>query len=203
MPATAPSSPSSASIPCRRCGQAYLPDPSLLFPACPHCGAATTPLFKRLRDNRLAALLSFAAAAALAIGILLPFVSIRNEIAGHKTYSMLGGILELFQRGNLLMGTILLVFSIVFPCAKLLTLLIATSRLVPISAEARHRLHVAAALTGRYSMLDLLVIAVMIIVLKFDGLVDVRAEPGTVMFSVAVFLSIVAGFCTNLDEKHG
>jgi paraquat-inducible protein A len=140
---------------------------------------------------------------ALVAGILLPFVSIHNEIAGHKTYSMLGGILELFQRGNLMLGSILMVFSIVFPFAKLLTILIATSRLVPISAKTRNRLHVAAAVTGRYSMLDLLVIAVMIIVLKFDGLVDVRAEPGTVMFSVAVFLSIVAGLCTNLEETHG
>jgi paraquat-inducible protein A len=195
--------PSSSSIPCRRCGQAYLPDPSLPFPACPHCGAATVPLFKRLRDNRLAALLSFFAAVALVIGILLPFVSIRNEIAGHKTYSMLGGILELFERGNVMLGSILLVFSILFPFAKLLTLLVATSRLVPISDKVRHRLHVAAAVTGRYSMLDLLVIAVMIIVVKFEGLVEVRAESGTVMFSIAVFLSIVAGLCTNLEGKHG
>ena len=55
-------------------------------------------------------MLTFFAAVALVVGILLPFVSIHNEIAGHKTYSMLGGILELFQRGNLLIGAILLVF---------------------------------------------------------------------------------------------
>jgi paraquat-inducible protein A len=190
------------SMPCRRCGQAYLPDPSLAFPTCPHCGAATVPLFRRLQDNRLAALLAFAAAVALTVGILLPFVSIHSELMGSKVYSMLGGIVELFKRGNLLMGVILLVFSVIFPFAKLLTLLVATSRLVPLSGKSRHRLHTVAALTGRYSMLDLLVIAVMIIVVRFDGMVDVKAEPGTVMFSVAVFLSIIAGFCTNLREEH-
>ena len=99
--------------------------------------------------------------------------------------------------------TILFVFSVIFPFAKLIALLAATSRLAPLSSRARRFMVHAAHFTGRYSLLDILVVAVMIIVVKFNGVAEVRAQPGTILFCVAIFLSILAGFCVNLRSLEG
>jgi paraquat-inducible protein A len=171
------------------------------MPSCPHCGASARPLWHRVVDNRNAAVLALFALAALTVGILMPFVSM-VQFGAARTFSLVGGIRELFDRGNVFIGIVLLVFSVVFPYAKLLAILVATSRLVHLGMKTRRRLAHVAHVTGRYSMLDILVVAVMIVVVKFDGLVEIKAMPGTVLFCVAVFLSIAAGMCVNLEGKQ-
>jgi paraquat-inducible protein A len=186
---------------CRRCaGQFSLPHKTRL-PSCPHCGAAIIPLHRRLRDNRLAAVLALLAAITLASSLFFPFIAI-TQLNDTHAYSLLGGIRELFDRGNIFLGALLLTFSVIFPFAKLLSILFATSRLVQISAKARHRLHTLASVTGRYSLLDILVIAIMIVVIRFDGLVEAHARPGTYLFALAVFLSIGSGLCVNLEKPN-
>ena len=106
---------------------------------------------------------------------------------------------ELFDRDHIFLASILLIFSVIFPYAKLIAVLIATSRLARLSGRARHRLHKIAQFTGRYSLLDILVVAIIIVVVRFQDLAEARALPGTYLFALAVFLSIAAGFCVNLD----
>lgn len=170
--------------------------------ACPHCGASVRPM---LRDNRIAAVLALLALGVLTAGILLPFISM-SKFGVEQSYSLIGGIIELFDRGYTFLGSILLVFSVIFPYAKLIGLLLATSSLANISDRARQRLHHIAAVTGRYSLLDILVVAIMIVVVRFEQLLEVRAEAGTICFGIAVFMSIAAGFCVDLGfgrRNHG
>src|SRR5438132_1492654 len=56
--------------------------------------------------------------------------------------------------------------------------------------------------TGRYSLLDLLVVAIIIVVVRFQGLAEAKALPGTAFFALAVFLSIAAGFSVNLQPRQ-
>lgn len=146
-------------------------------------------------------MLALLAMGVLTAGVLMPFISMTQF--GHvRTFSLLGGIVELFDRKSYFIGCVLLVFSVVFPYAKLAAILVATSRMVKLSMKTRRRLAHVAHVTGRYSMLDILVVAVMIVVVKFDGLVEVRALPGTILFCAAVLLSIGAGLCVNLEGKR-
>jgi uncharacterized paraquat-inducible protein A len=46
-----------------------------------------------------------------------------------------------------------------------------------------------------------LVVAVSIVVIRFGSLAEVRALPGTVVFCVAVLLSILAGHAVNLETE--
>lgn len=187
------------SILCRRCGQAYHHEGGLLR-ACPACGASPVALRDHLRHNGLAAVLSVIALIVLVLGMVLPFISM-TKLGTSRVYSLIGGIGELFHSGNTFIAAILLVFSVIFPFAKLLMLLAATSGLVAFSPTGRRVMHKIAVVTGKYSLLDLLVVAVMIVLVKFDQLADVQARPGTILFGVAVLLSIAAGFCVNLDER--
>ena len=170
------------------------------LPCCPHCGAVVRPWLPRLRDNKNAAILAFLALGFLTAGILLPFISM-SQLGHERIFSMIGGIRELFDRNHYFLAIVLLVFSILFPYAKLLAILLATTRLVSLSLRVRHWLNNAAKVTGRYSMLDILVVAIIIVVVKFEALAEARALPGTTCFAAAVFLSILAGLCVNLDVQ--
>ena len=187
------------SITCRRCGREYLLRRTIL-PACPHCGAAPVPLRKRLRHNGLAAVLCVLALITLSIAINQPFIAM-SKLGEVRVFSLLSGIMELFRTHQALIGSILLIFSVVFPFAKLLAILVATSALVPISTRMRRRLHWLASVTGKYSLLDILVVAIVIVLVKFKGLAEAHAMPGTTLFCIAIFLSILAGFAVNLDAK--
>src|SRR5437016_11098407 len=190
-------------ITCRRCGKTFAPPAANLFlPSCPHCGTSLHPLWHKLHTNRSAAVLALFALATLTAGILLPFISM-SQLGQERIFSLLGGIRELFDRDHIFLGSILLIFSVIFPYAKLIALLIATSRLTRLSSRARHRLHKIAQFTGRYSLLDILVVAIIIVVVRFQDLAEARALPGTYFFALAVFLSIAAGFCVNLTPSPG
>src|SRR3954470_24965286 len=106
-----------SNITCRRCGREYLLRRTIL-PACPHCGAAPVPLRKRLRHNGLAAVLCVLAMITLAVAINRPFLSM-SKLGEIRVFSLLGGIEELFHSNQALIGSILLVFSVIFPFAKL------------------------------------------------------------------------------------
>jgi paraquat-inducible protein A len=196
-------------IRCRRCRRRYaLPNateagPGLLV-ACPNCGAAPSALWRKipLRHNGVAAVLSVLAMIVLTVAIFLPFVSM-TKLGDERVFSLVGGIAELFRANQIFIGVVLFTFSVVFPFAKLIALLVATSSLVNLSAVARRRLHHLAVITGKYSLLDILVVALMIILVKFKNLAEVRAMFATVLFCVAIFLSIAAGFFVDLDKPRG
>ncbi len=186
-------------IVCRRCRGGYITRRTIL-PACPHCGAAPVALRHKLRHNGLAATIALIALITLSIAIVIPFISM-TKFGEHREFSLIGGIMELFKSGDYLIGGVLMAFSVVFPFAKLVALLIATSALVPLSKSWRRRLHQIATVTGKYSLLDILVVAIVIVLVKFHGIAEARALPGTTLFCVAIFLSIVSGFAVNFDKN--
>jgi paraquat-inducible protein A len=186
-------------ISCRRCGQDYVLHRRTILPACPHCGAAPVPLLRRLRHNGLAAVLCVIALAMLFIAIQQPFISM-SKLGEVRTFSLLSGIMELLRTNHVLIGMILLVFSVIFPFAKLLAILVATSALMPLSTKARRRLHCLASVTGKYSLLDILVVAIVIVLVKFKGLAETQAQTGTTWFCIAIFLSILAGFAVKFER---
>ena len=153
-----------------------------------------------MRDNRIAAVLCILAGVTLAAGFTQPFLTM-EQLGQRNTFSLIGGVSELFDRGYWIIGSVLFVFSIIFPIAKILAILLATSGLMPLSLKARRRLHRAAELTGKYSMLDVLVVAVIIVLVKFNGLANAQAHSGTAWFCAAVLLSMLAGLCTRLPEE--
>lgn len=57
-----------------------------------------------------------------------PFLHV-TQLGLERDYTILGGIVELFHRGNTLLGTIVFVFSFLFPFIKLVQLLTAAGAL--------------------------------------------------------------------------
>src|SRR6185503_2851532 len=95
----------------------------------------------------------------LAVGLDLPVVTLRSGLA-HDSYSVLGGIADLARSDELLLALIVLAFSVLFPIVKLGLLAHVLFR--PVAVEQRTRLVRALERLGRWSMLDVFVIAILI-----------------------------------------
>lgn len=196
-PATAPAGPSLGKFPGGR------------LEGCPTCGQVQiVPLLgprQRARcarcDRRLAARASgrnaWAAATALSalivfpVAVALPVLEISQFGASHAT-SVWHGSVALLTEGALLAGIAVFVCSILAPPLKLIGLLLLCRPPERLSAAARARLLRALEWAGRWGMLDVLLVAVLVAGLKLGDLVRVRPGPGAVAFTLVVVASLVA-----------
>ena len=49
----------------------------------------------------------------------------------------------------------------------------------------------------------MLVLAILIVLVKFEGIATVAVRVGTILFCIAVLLSLLAGLCVNLTGTGG
>ena len=112
-------------------------------------------------------------------------------VGGPKTYSIVSGVRALLNGGNVGIGLVLLFFSVLFPVAKLVALRVCI-------ADARlGRSHALAARFGKYSMVDVFVIALLVVTSKsYPGGTTVEIEWGIFAFAAAALLSMLVSHGT-------
>jgi hypothetical protein len=115
-----------------------------------------------------------------------------------RSFSLVGGTVHLFRDGDFFIGSVILLFSIVFPAAKLAALGL-SFRADQGSAE-RH-LGLLEQL-GKWSMLDVFVIAALVVCFKgFPGGSHVDVQWGIYVFAASVVLSMLATH--SMRRYHG
>jgi paraquat-inducible protein A len=122
--------------------------------------------------------------------ILLPILEI-DKLGHHHAASLLGGTIDLILHGNLLVGVIVLVFSIILPLVKLLALL--ELSYVGIS-KRQHRAWTYRLVewAGRWSMMDVLLLALLVTLVKLGDLVSFHLGPAVIAFVMCVVMSMIA-----------
>jgi paraquat-inducible protein A len=166
---------------------------------CARCG---TRLGAWWHDPRLAAALSLCALVLFVPAILLPMMRVETLGNVHEA-SVVGGVSHMLAHGQLFIGLVILVFSLVLPPLKLLALLLVSARLL--HAPGRARLYRWVELLGRWGMLDVLVVAVLIAFVKLGDAVQIQAGPGLFLFGACVLVSLLASTCLHppsLWEEH-
>lgn len=134
--------------------------------------------------------LGLAAALGLLItGLILPVMRIERLIFWEDYYSIVTGAISLFENGHPILAIILFAFSVVFPNVKLVGLLAVW--FVPLEEARRNRILRWVDLLGRWSMLDVFVVAVMIVLTQSKSFLDAEARSGLYVFTAAVVLSMV------------
>jgi uncharacterized paraquat-inducible protein A len=161
---------------------------------CERCGTTLAhPSATRRSRSRTAAV-------ALAALILYPFAvslpMIRVEQLGRASdASLLEGTAELFARGHVLIGLVVLLCSIVLPPAKLLAMLGLSIGATWLHHHHRALTYTIVEWTGRWGMLDVLLVAVLVAAMKLGDVLEVTPGPGAVAFASVVVLSLIAGAC--------
>lgn len=122
--------------------------------------------------------------------ILLPILEI-EKLGHHHATSLLGGTLDLILHGNFLVGSIVLVFSIVLPLVKLLALL-ELSYIGITKRQHRAWTYRLVEWAGRWSMMDVLLLALLVTLVKLGDLVSFHLGPAVIAFVLCVMMSMIA-----------
>lgn len=122
--------------------------------------------------------------------ILLPILEI-EKLGHHHTASLLGGTLDLIVHGSLFVGFIVLTFSIILPLVKLIALL-ELSWIGLTHQQHRAWTYRVVEWAGRWSMMDVLLLALMVTLVKLGDLVSFQLGPAVVAFVLCVAMSMIA-----------
>lgn len=154
--------------------------------------AAPSPTTSR-HWNRWSVFFSLAGLAALVPSFVLPAMLVANALEGPRLFSVMTGIRELWRNDHAFLAGLILVFSVCFPIIKLLLSLLCASGSLWIKRRPRELLVWLASWTAKYSMLDVLVVAVLVMTVKVGDYVHVEANQGIYLFCFAIVCSAVAG----------
>ncbi len=145
-----------------------------------------TPLTssRRLTIN----LLGVAGALALLVGIVAPVMTLKKLVLMKNTFSLGSGILTLAAEGQVLLFILLGLFSIIFPIAKIAVVLLAANRPDATVLRLLKWLN----LLGKWSMLDVFVVAVLLATIKLGALATVEVHFGLYAFAASVLVTMVA-----------
>ena len=171
--------------------------------SCTRCGAGIARL-----PGQSASRTAAAAAAAFILywpAILLPILEI-EKFGHHSESSLLFGTFELLRQGDWLVGIVVLLFSVVFPLVKIV-LLLELSLLGLLHRQHKARTYRVMEFVGKWSMMDVMLLAFMVMLVKLGSLVQFHFGPAVWAFVLCVAMSMLASICfdphTIWEDNHG
>lgn len=180
-------------LPCEACGLVCrAPPPGEAHLCCPRCEA---PLHRRKPDSYrrtwaflIAAMLLYIPANALPIMRTATLIYDEND-------TILGGVRVLWLSGSWDLAIIVFVASICVPLLKmvaLIVLLVTARQHSKWRQRGRARLYRIVEFVGQWSMLDVFVVALLVALVNFQSVAEVRAGPGLIAFGAVVVLTMLA-----------
>ena len=138
--------------------------------------------------------------ALLAAGLSLPILIVKQLWIFKNTFSILTGIQALWVEKYYLLAIVIAAFSIVFPIIKLASLILIW--FLPLSKELRQRILTWLEILGKWSMLDVFVVAVTIVVVKLGVIASAQPQTGLYCFALAIITSMaVTAWISFLHKK--
>ena len=178
---------------------------------CTRCGA----LIHARRPNSLTRTWALLITAAILYipANLLPIMTV-NSLGQGDPSTIMSGVIQLVQHGMFPIAAVVFIASILVPTFKLVgigLLLFSVQRHQPLSARQRIVMYRFIEFIGRWSMLDIFVIAILVAVVNFGRLASVEANLGAAAFASVVILTMLAAVTfdprliwdnTESDDDH-
>jgi len=179
---------------CVHCG---LPFEGGAFRACPRCGR--WHLLSRVDRWQLTLALLVTAALLYVPAHVYPIMR-TESFTGSDPSTIAGGVLELYRAGSWPIALVIFVASVVVPLVKIAALgwLCLRSRLGTVGDEAAHMwLYRITDLIGRWSMIDVFVVALLVALVQAGGYLTVHPGPAAVAFALVVLVTMLAALTFN------
>ena len=196
---------------CTECHELNRQDPETDEQTCTRCGAL---VHARRPDSLMRTWALLLTSAILYIPAnLLPIMTI-NSLGQGSPSTIMAGVIELVQHGMIPIAAVVFIASILVPTFKLVgiaLLLFSVQRHQPLSARQRIIMYRFIEFIGRWSMLDIFVIAILVAVVNFGRIASVEANLGAVAFASVVVLTMLAAVTfdprliwdnTESDDDH-
>jgi paraquat-inducible protein A len=177
---------------------------------CPRCGAA---LHARKPDS-LARTWALVIAAAICYlpANLLPIMKV-TSLGNAQADTILSGVIYLTVHGMWPLALVVFIASVFVPLAKLIILvylLISVQRRSQWRPVDRTRLYRLTEAVGRWSMVDIYVVTIMVALVKLGNLASIEAQPGAIFFGAVVVITMFAAMTfdprliwDNLESPRG
>lgn len=115
---------------------------------------------------------------------------------GHSSPStIIGGVIQLIQMGSWPIAAVIFIASVIVPVGKLLALTwlcLVVSRSDELNANSRTRLYRLTEFIGRWSMVDVFVVAILVALIRAGSLMSISPGPAALAFGAVVVLTMLA-----------
>lgn len=154
------------------------------------------------RGERLPIVLMLVLSLALFLaGLFRPFTRITKLWLFDNDVSVYQGLIALFKEQEIFLFGILLIFTVIFPFVKISALL--TLWLTPgLKAQTMSRVHGFVSNLSKWSMLDVFVVAVLVVLIRSGGLARIKAQDGLLLFCASVVLTQIVSEWTGRIAKR-
>ena len=160
---------------------------------CTRCDSVIDQPKNRNRSQARTAAAAVAAMALFPAAVMLPILEV-EQLGHHHQSSILGGIVELYKTGSILVATVILMFSIVFPLLKILAL-VELSWLCLMRQRHRTWTYRLMEQIGKWSMMDVMLLALLVMLIKLSGIVQFHFGPALIAFVLCVSMSMISAIC--------
>ncbi|OIQ87212.1 paraquat-inducible protein A [mine drainage metagenome] len=181
---------------CRRCGLVVRGTDAGL---CPRCQSR---LSSRQPNSLTRCWALLAAAAILYVPANLLPIMVTTTLFGTQRDTILSGILYFWETGSRGLAVLIFTVSILIPLLKLISLAYLTYSAAHPRGQSIHqraRLYRLVEVIGRWSMLDMFVVALMAGLVRFQNMGLIEAGPGAAPFGAVVVLTMLAAL--TLDPR--
>jgi paraquat-inducible protein A len=196
-----PSAPNAATLGlfnCHTCGLVSREHPGGVN-HCPRCGAHLH--FRKPDSISRTWALVIAAAILYVPANLLPVMSSGSSF-GTEADTIMSGIVVLWETGSWPLALLVFFASITVPLSKLMALvflLVSVQRKSTWRPHERTRLYRVVEFIGRWSMLDIFVVTVLVGLVQLQPLMVIQPGPGALAFAAVVVLTMFAA--TTFDPR--
>lgn len=133
-------------------------------------------------------------ASLLLTGLSWPLMK-SKKLFWESSYSVWTGVVKLWESNDLVLAGVLFFFCLVFPIAKLIAL--GAIWFMRLAEERRDQLLHWLELLGKWSMLDVFVVAILIVLVKLGPLASVEPREGVYAFCAAIISSMLTTMYIN------
>lgn len=173
---------------CRTCGKVSPPD----LAVCPRC-------HERLRSREPASLQRVWAWWAVGLLCYIPAnlypMMITSSIGSTYRSTIVGGVIDLVHHGAFLIAGIVFLASVVIPVTKFLlvaTLALSIQFRLSIPVHTRIHLYEAVEFVGRWSMVDVFVVAILAALIQMGFFATIQPGPAAVFFALSVAFTMIS-----------
>lgn len=114
----------------------------------------------------------------------------------------MSGVISLAASGSYLVAMVVFIASIIIPVSKFLIIIALTISLqlsLDLPEKTRHRMHAVTEFIGRWSMIDVFVVAVLAALIQLGAVVTITPGVGINAFALSVVFTMLAA--SSLDPR--
>lgn len=139
--------------------------------------------------DRLIPVVLVAAAVLLILGLFVPILRVDRFFVFSHPFSIVDSLAALFEEREYFLFTVIFCFTVVFPATKLCCSVFLWAR-IDVGSRSFDRIVDVLDTLGKWSMLDVMLLAVAVASIKFSLVGDAHANPGLYLFTAAIVLAM-------------